>query len=271
MDPIAFEAGSLTVRWYGIFAAGGFFAAFLLLMHRARRSAFIQKEQAADLAFFGVIGAILGSRLLYVIENWSHFQDNLFQIIRIDQGGLVFYGGFAGAAAVIILTCRYRNHSIANVADLFAPVIALGHGIGRIGCFINGCCFGQPWDGFLSVSYPYQHYSHIAGTQAQNGIIDPIVPVVPVQLIASGGNFAICLLILLLEKFRTPAKGTLFLTYVVTYAAVRFSTEFMRGDYITRPGGLTTAQWWCIPAVLGGAAIWVWIYYRRNPGAQQQS
>ena len=271
MDPVAFHLGPLTIRWYGVFFALGFLAGYQLLVHRARRSS-IGAERAANLTMLGMVAGVIGARLLYVIQNWAaEFRDNPAEIIRIDHGGLVFYGGFILGILVILVLSRVRRFPLGEFADLVAPALALAHAFGRVGCFLNGCCFGRVWNGFFAVTYPPG--SQVMQTQYQQGLFPPdlaakvlqylhdparsspvqCLPVFPVQLLESVTNLAILALLLLIEK-HLPRRGQLFAVYLLLYAAGRFADEFMRGDYLEHIGGLTSAQIICLslfPAAIG--------------------
>ena len=250
MDPIAFTVKifdfELAVRWYGIFVATAFVAGLLFVRWRARKK---QGDVAAfeQLVFWGLVGGIIGARILYVIQYWESFAGNTWEIIRIDHGGLVFYGGLIGAFLVALCVCYVKGIKRRFAADVFAPALALGHGIGRIGCFFNGCCFGKPYNGPLSIQYP--EGSHAAYLQEQLGHIPQhtieCLPVFPIQLVASGANFVIFAILLLIEP-RVKYKGQLFTLYVMLYAVVRFVVEFGRGDYLVHYGGLTSAQILCL-------------------------
>lgn len=280
MDPIAFHLGPLTIRWYGILFALGFLAGYQLLLYRARKST-LGPDRAANLTFAGMVAGVVGARLLYVIQNWSaQFRDNPAEIIRIDHGGLVFYGGFILGTLIIVVLSRVRKFPLGEYADLVAPALALAHAFGRVGCFLNGCCFGRVWHGPLAVTYPPG--SEVMRTQYRQGMFpldivervreylaDPAgsapascLPVFPVQLLESAANLAILALLLLVEK-RLPRRGQLFAVYLVLYAASRLADEFLRGDYDPREyvAGLTPAQIICL--VLFPVALALFLLFGR--------
>jgi phosphatidylglycerol:prolipoprotein diacylglycerol transferase len=246
IDPVAFHLGPLAVRWYGILAASGFMAAYGLLQHRALKST-LGRERSADLAFLAMLGGVVGARLLYVLQNWAYFRRHMLEIPRVDHGGLVFYGGFIGASLLIVLVCRLRGWRIAEVADLVAPALPLGHALGRIGCLLNGCCFGRPASGWLSLLYPAG--GEVMAVQKAQGLLPATAQtclfVTPVQLYSSLMNFGLCGMLLLLEK-RVKKPGLLFLMYVAGHASGRFLLEFMRGDYTRRIWWMTPAQVICL-------------------------
>lgn len=267
MDPIAFTIGGLTIRWYGVFTALGFMAGFLLMVARAPRHG-ISRDRVADFTFLAMVAGLVCARGLFVLQEWDYFGRNVGEIIRIDHGGQVFYGGFLGAVAAVAVYARCKRVGLADVADLFAPALPLGHAFGRIGCFLNGCCFGIPYGGPCSVHYPAgEAYSGTLQAQVLQGQVgvDAVqsLPVFPVQLVAAAGNVAICLVLLVVAP-RLKAKGQLFALYAVLYSVARFSTEFVRGDHVSPPLGVTPAQWVSMGVFPVALAAFVWLGRRQR-------
>lgn len=238
MNPVAFEIGRFAIRWYGVFVALGFLAGFYLMQHRAGRTS-IGRGAAADLVLLAMLGGVVGARVLYVLQHWAEFSATPWEIIRVDHGGLVFYGGFLGAVIVLVATCAWRSLSMPLVADLFAPVLPLGHAFGRVGCFLNGCCHGKPASGALAVRY--------------TGGGDPVFPI---QLVSSVMNLSICVVLLLAER-RVKRRGQLFALYLMLYGAGRFLVEFGRGDVARGAWGLTSAQVLCLFVLPAGVLAWL--------------
>jgi len=241
MDPVAFQLGPLAIRWYGIFVALGFIAGLVVVERRSARAG-MRPEQVANLVFVGLIGGLLGARLFYVLHNLSYFGENPWEAIRLDHGGLVFYGGLIGGTLSLVATCLLRRLPMGRVADMLIPGLPLGHALGRIGCFLNGCCFGQPWSGPCGVHYDAG--SQAAASQCRQGLIAAPslapLPVFPVQLIAVVANVAIFLGLLAIER-RLRGRGQLLGLYIAVYGLYRFAIEFLRGDYLDA-GMLTPAQ-----------------------------
>ncbi len=265
MDPIAFTIGRLTIRWYGVFTALGFVAAYLLMLWRAPRHG-ISRDRISDFTFLAMVAGLVCARGLYVLQNWGYFGRNPGEIIRIDHGGQVFYGGFIGAVVAVAVLAKVKRVRLGSLADVFAPALPLGHALGRIGCFLNGCCFGRPFDGACAVHYHVPEYHATLEAQAElgqiaSGAAQPL-PVFPVQLLASFANLAICLFLLVVAR-RLKQPGRLFALYAMTYSAVRFSTEFLRGDYVAPPLGLTPAQWVGLGVFPVALVAFVWLGRRR--------
>mgnify|MGYP001386912772 CR=1 FL=1 len=268
-DPVAFQIGRLSIRWYGIFVALGFLAGYHLIQRRARRLG-LPVQAAPDVALAAMVGGIAGARILYVVQNWSEeFSATPLDALAVWHGGLVFYGGFLGALITVVCWSLRQRWPLLTVGDMAAPGLALGHAFGRIGCFLNGCCFGYPAAGALGVTYPGLtrdgyingplHVQRLLGEVAPDATV--CVPVFPIQLVEAAGNLLLCGLLLGLDR-RPALRGRLFPLYLLLYAILRFLVEFARGDYLSRSAGLTSAQWLCL--VLFLAAI-VWLVW--NPGA----
>jgi len=246
MNPVALHIGPLAIRWYGIFVALGFLSAFIFAGHRARKRG-IPTDVVSDLLFWTMVAAILGARALFVIQNWADFSGNLAEIVRIDHGGLVFYGGFFGAILAVILLCRIRKLKLYEIADLLAPVVPLGQVFGRVGCFLNGCCYGHDYEGPLAAHYSLPSPPYAPGS---------VFSVFPIQLAYSLTNILTVITLVVLEK-RFNLKGRLFGLFMIIYGTVRFGLEFARGDYAPadRWGALTPAQGLCLFVIPAGAFL----------------
>ncbi len=219
MHQICFEIGSFSIRWYGVMAALGFMSAMFVFSY-LRGYGGLNSDQTANLSLLAIFGGLLGARIFYVVQFWSKFKHNLFEIIRVDHGGLVFYGGFLVAAGLFIWYCRKHKLNMLAVLDVAAPAVAVGHAFGRVGCFLNGCCFGRPTDMCLAVTYP-------------DGVLperfDFGVSRHPVQLYETFGNLVIFgILFFLVGKLK---RGRLTALYLTMYGVLRFVDECFRGDH----------------------------------------
>jgi len=228
MDPVAFDILGKEIRWYGVMAAVGFMLA-VWIMQRIRSHAELTKDQVSDITMIGMIGGVLGARIFYVIQFWDQFRGNYMEIIRIDHGGLVFYGGFILALVSIIYYCAVKRISILAVLDISAPAIAVGHAAGRIGCFMNGCCYGKQCDVPWSVTYP-EHTE--LGQRLANTAVHPV------QLYEVVGLCTLCAILLL--KVNKLKRGQTAALYLMLYGVLRFTDEFFRGDHTDFVFGLFT-------------------------------
>ena len=147
MHPIAFHLGPLTIHWYGVMIALAFLAGLWTATRRARREN-IPGENIADMTLWLMVGAILGARIVYVTTYWKdEFANQPFsEVFMIQHGGLVYYGGLIGATLAGFIYIRWKKLPLWKIADVLAPSIALGSVFGRIGCLLNGCCYGRACD-----------------------------------------------------------------------------------------------------------------------------
>ncbi len=217
MHPILLKIGSLTLYTYGLFVGLGFLTAVLVSGRRGKKYN-IKPEQMSDLFFIILISAITGARLLYVVINFSDFSGHLIDIFKIWNGGLVFYGGFIAALAAALVYIKKTNLLMWQTGDIIAPGIALGHAIGRLGCFSAGCCYGRqcrlPW----AVTFTDPHCLAPLG-----------VPLQPTQLYSVLSNFTIFLILLWIDK-KKKFDGMVFWCYILLYGLFRSFIEIFRGD-----------------------------------------
>jgi phosphatidylglycerol:prolipoprotein diacylglycerol transferase len=219
MYPILFRLGGLEIYGYGFFILLGFATGVFLAIQRARKAKVsISFERVADLFFYAVLSAILGSRILFVLINFNVYRKNPLQAFKIWEGGLVFYGGFILAAGVSIVYMRWHQLPIWKLADLSSPSIALGLFLGRIGCFFAGCCYGKetslPW----SVVF-----------KDPNSLARLNVPLHPTQLYEAAGGLVIFFFLIWWEK-RKIFDGQIFWLFSLLYSITRFLIEILRGD-----------------------------------------
>ncbi|MBU6402339.1 MAG: prolipoprotein diacylglyceryl transferase, partial [Verrucomicrobia bacterium] len=158
MHKIAFELGGLTIYWYGILVAAGFLVGLWTASRRSWRDG-IPGEAIVDLSPWLIGGGIVGARILYVVSYWREYfvSKPIWEILMVRHGGLVFYGGFLGAALTGVAYARSRRLNLWKLADTLAPSIALGHAFGRIGCLMNGCCYGRPTHLPWAICFPPDH------------------------------------------------------------------------------------------------------------------
>ncbi len=209
----------------------GFMAGLWTASRRGLREG-IASEKILDLGPWLILGAILGARTLYVISYWNEeFAQRPMEMFMIQKGGLVFYGGLVGSSLACIIYARVKKLPLWKFADVLAPSIALGYVFGRIGCLLNGCCYGRvctlPW----AIRYPNQspvwQQHHNLGLV---GMDDPSEPVHPTQVYESLLNLAFYLGLAWLYR-RKKFDGQVFGTYLVGYALLRSFVELFRGDY----------------------------------------
>ena len=216
MHPILFEIGPLTIRSYGVFVALAFFTAFFLLYKEAKRKAFYP-DKILDMELVILIFGVLGARLLHVSVNAGYYRGHLLETVMLWRGGLAIYGGLLFGVAFGWIFILKNKMPLFKTGDFFAPYIALGQSIGRIGCFLNGCCFGRFLNGY------YSGYRH------------------PTQLYHSSALIGIFVILKLAEKMKLR-EGTLFYLYLLLYVTQRFFIDFLRDDTPRYIYNLTVSQ-----------------------------
>ncbi len=243
MDPIFFEIGNLSIRWYGLMAALGFLTASVLLEKNRRFVDGLSKDQCGTMLIITLIAGILGARIYHVIEFFHKdgFDKNLISIFYIHRGGLVFYGGFILAfISLVVYTLKSKLDTL-RILDIFVPSLTAAHAFGRIGCFMNGCCHGEETDSFWGVPAP-AYSKELAGKMVH-----------PVQLLETAENIILCVLFCWLLR-KGAKRGTVVSGYLMAYGILRFINETLRGDekYILN---LTGAQCISLLLIISGAGL----------------
>jgi phosphatidylglycerol:prolipoprotein diacylglycerol transferase len=251
--PVLFHVGAFAVRSYDVLVFLGMVAG-LSLTHRRARSAGLSGGKVVGGGVGIILVGIAGSRLGNVIIDWGYYVSNWREVFSLYgtgfQGGLLF-----GALAVLGLARRLRV-SFWSLADLFAPGLVLGQAIGRVGCFLNGCCYGRPTDSFLGVYLP--------GWGADWACR------YPTQLMHTAAGLLI-LVVLLRVDGRRPFEGFTFLLYALLYSTQRLLIDFLRE---TGPlfAGVRAAKVVSVAAILVAGVVLGWRWARaRNVAAEEDN
>lgn len=236
----------LTIHTYGLMTGLGVVAALLLSWRRAKKYG-VSEDAVSTLCILLLVCGYAGAKLLYVLTNWKTFLERPLSLLGSE--GFVVYGGLLFGFLSAWVYTRRRKESLLMWADMVLPGVAVAQGLGRIGCFFAGCCYGRPTDSFLGVVFP-------AGSLAPAG-----VPLLPTQLFSSAGDLAIAGILLLLD--RKPGKtGRITAWYLALYGVGRFCIEFFRNDYRGTVGFLSTSQFLSLFFV--GYAIFLAVSLRRK-------
>ena len=255
MHPIAFHLGSLPVRWYGVMMALAFIAGLWTATRRARQVN-VSGDIIADVTLWLMLGSIAGARLVWVTTYWkTELADQPFrEVFMIQHGGLVFYGGLIGATVAGFIYLTWKKLPVWKIADILAPSIALGCVFGRVGCLLNGCCYGRACDLPWAIHFPADHETHglaVHPTEIYDGLLNLVLYVFLAWLFRR-------------KKF----DGQIFATYLIVYSVFRSIAESFRGDYPADHvhAGLTSAQLVSVPILIAGLAVFFW--RRKNTQAK---
>jgi phosphatidylglycerol---prolipoprotein diacylglyceryl transferase len=261
--PRLFQIGNFALPTYGVLVALGVLVGLWISVRNSERQG-IKAENAWDFGIAIVLAGILGAKILYIILEWrtGHaYGQNLREIFTIDtlQAGGVFSGGLV--AAFVVAAWFLRKHQMPALAtcDAFSPGLAMGHAIGRVGCFAAGCCYGKPTHHFWGVTFTNPLAQQLVGTPLNEALE-------PTQLIESVAELSIFFLLTWMLK-RKKFDGQIFGAYLFLYGIARFVIEFLRGDPgrgSVFGGALSGTQLIAIALVLAGGLIW---YLRPIPRA----
>ncbi len=251
--PIPFIGKSIPVYAYGFMLMLGLLVALYVARKRAKSEG-MSPERITDLGIYTIFAGIAGGRLFYVIQNFSAYKDNLIDILKIYQGGLVFYGGLIAAIVALISILMIRKLPILKTFDIIALSLAIGLVFGRIGCFLNGCCWGDICNPNLlwAVQFPRTLDAHnmVDGSPAffyhlEEGLVNlsdkHSLPVHPTQLYSSLGNLAIFFILNAFFKYRRR-DGEITMLFCILYPVMRFCMEILRADNPPLFDGLTISQ-----------------------------
>lgn len=250
INPVAFELGPLAVHWYGLMYLVGFGSAWLLgrwrVLHGLTR---IKLTDFEDMLFLGMLGAIVGGRLGFVIfYQPGYYLQHPLEVFFLWQGGMSFHGGLLGVVLSLWLFGRAKQYRFLELGDLIAPLVPLGLAAGRLGNFINGELWGRPTDLPWGMIFP----------AAQDGIARH-----PSQLYQFALEGILLFVIVWWFARKPRALGQISGVFLMGYGALRFLAEFGREPDAFLGlllANLSMGQWLSIPMVLAGA----WLF-RASP------
>lgn len=244
--------GGKAIHGYGVMIALGFLLGMIYVKREAARVG-LNHDAIMDLFFWVMVSGLAGSRLLYVFNSVENFWQDPLVILRVWEGGLVFQGGLIGALPVAYWFVRRYKLPFFKTADVFTPPLALGHALGRIGCFLAGCCYGRQCDPHfpLRMIFPAN-----PDTVAPAGI-----PLYPTQLAEAVGELLIFGFLFWYRK-RKPFDGAVFVIYITVYSVLRSAVEVFRGDtirgYVIEPY-LSIAQFISLLTIIAGSFLWTYL------------
>jgi phosphatidylglycerol---prolipoprotein diacylglyceryl transferase len=264
--PELFTVGPFTVYTYGVLLAAAYLLGLRLAMLRARTRG-LDPTRMLDLGIYIIISALVGAKALLVLVEWDHFTASPREFLSLARSGGVFYGGLILAVSVAFWYIRRHRLPFWQTCDVFAPGIALGHAVGRLGCLAAGCCYGRPTTVAWAITF--------TNPAAEANVGTPLgVPLHPTQIYESAAEFLILLLLVATERRGRAFPGRTFWLYMLLYAISRFIIEFYRGD----PRGLvlgvlSTSQFISVVLVPLSLGMLAWLARRpeATPGAGQRT
>lgn len=243
MHPILLHWGDAIVTTYSFLLGLAFMVGLLLALHETR-PLHIPRDRVVGWALGAFVGGLVGARLLFVLVQWRLFQSGRFHLNALWEGGVVYYGGLAGALVFLVASLRKEARRL-EILGALAPGLAFAHAVGRLGCFFNGCCHGArcalPW----AVTFTDPHSAaELLGS-----------PVHPSQLYES---FGLALLgVFLLKNARRRGSASNVSVYLLGYGVLRFAVEFTRGDNLRGEiGPLSTSQAISLAVIVLGLILW---------------
>lgn len=223
MHPILFQIGNFKIYSYGFMVALGFLAAACLTSTEAKRKG-IHSEKIFDIYLYAMIFGIIGARLLHVVLEIGYYSKHPLDIIMINHGGLAFQGGLIAGIFAAWLVIKKRGLPLLNTADMIIPYVALAQSVGRIGCLLNGCCYGVPLNSAIAIYSAEQHRA-----------------LHPTQLYLSV-FFLIAFIVLKKVYENKKTDGVVFAWYLLIFSAGSFFIDFLRGDLVPVFFGLKASQ-----------------------------
>ncbi len=248
MYPILLRLDGIRIYSYGLMVAIGILAGVYVLTRLSKREG-IDPHTVTDLVFYTVLVAILGSRVGFILLEPSHYLSHPLEMVKIWDGGLVFSFGLVFGMSTLYLLSRKRGLGFLLTADLFAPPLALGQAIGRIGCFLAGCCYGRETDSWCAVRF-----------QDPNSLAPIGVDLYPTQLFHSFANLVIFTILLILFKKRRYT-GQVLGWYMILHPLQRLLIERYRGDFRGSFLGtqMTTTQFVSLMVLFAGVLLLFWL------------
>lgn len=259
MHPVLLQIGSFELASYGFMTALGYLVAAAYLLPHLKK-VHLDKETFWDLIFTAFMGALVGSKLLYLILSWDHlgadFSSKIVNAVKNVRYGFVFYGGAITAVASLIIYMRRKKIPVLSTGDFLITALPLGHALGRVGCFLAGCCYGAPTT--MPWGIRFTHPSSLVPPEWIG------IPLHPTQLYEAAGNLLIFALLHILYK-RPHKNGAVLAAYAALYAVMRFVIEFFRGDFRGDfLWGMSPSQWIALFAAATGTVLFCFLRKDKN-------
>jgi len=254
MYPRLLELGPATIYTYGVLLAAAYLFGLKYAMVRAKARG-LDQTRVLDLGIYIIVSALIGAKLLLLVTDFRTFTSNPRELLSLIRSGGVFYGGLILAVVVALWYIRRIGLPLWTTCDVFAPGIALGHVVGRFGCFFAGCCWGKPTTLPWGITFTDPFAAANVGTPLN-------IPLHPTQLYEAGAEALILGVLLATEKRGRRFAGRTFWLYMLLYAISRYIIEFYRDDPRGMVGTLSTSQF--ISVVLVPLAAVMLFYLSRK-------
>lgn len=270
MHSVLLRLGEFQLHSYGLCLALGILCAYGVLVRLGRSRGF-SPDRLANLLALLVVCGLAGARTFFVVEHWAAYRADPLSALRIWEGGLMFYGSIVFGAAALAAHCRATRTPALPLLDLFAVAVPVGQAFGRVGCLLNGCCYGRPSGSPLAVTYP--RWSIPCVEQIRAGLLPEdaarSLPVLPSQLFEAAGCVLLFLALLWIYRRLNPPSdrppagapgpraGLVLAAYLAGYGVLRFVVETTRADERAHPfgGALTISQTISVGCLLLAAAL----------------
>ncbi|MCC5317653.1 prolipoprotein diacylglyceryl transferase [Staphylococcus aureus] len=255
IDPVAFNFGPLSVRWYGIIIAVGILLGYFVAQ-RALVKAGLHKDTLVDIIFYSALFGFIAARIYFVIFQWPYYAENPGEIIKIWHGGIAIHGGLIGGFIAGVIVCKVKNLNPFQIGDIVAPSIILAQGIGRWGNFMNHEAHGGP------VSRAFLEQLHLPNFIIENMYINGQYyhPTFLYESIWDVAGFII------LVNIRKHLKlGETFFLYLTWYSFGRFFIEGLRTDSLMLTSNIRVAQLVSILLILISISLIIYRRIKYNP------
>lgn len=255
IDPVAFNLGPLSVRWYGIIIAVGILLGYFVAQ-RALVKAGLHKDTLVDIIFYSALFGFIAARIYFVIFQWPYYAENPGEIIKIWHGGIAIHGGLIGGFIAGVIVCKVKNLNPFQIGDIVAPSIILAQGIGRWGNFMNHEAHGGP------VSRAFLEQLHLPNFIIENMYINGQYyhPTFLYESIWDVAGF-----IILINIRKHLKLGETFFLYLTWYSIGRFFIEGLRTDSLMLTSNIRVAQLVSILLILISISLIVYRRIKYNP------
>jgi phosphatidylglycerol:prolipoprotein diacylglycerol transferase len=271
MFPVVFRLGPVTVHSYGLLMALGVGLGLWFLYVQSKKQG-LDAVRVADAGFYTILVSLLGAKLVLLVKDFSFYTRYPGELLSLARSGGVFQGGLAFGIVFALWFFRKRRLPTWKIADIVGPALALGHGFGRIGCFLAGCCYGRVCEVPLGVTYRSDYAHDLTGIP----LGERLYPVQLGEAVLNFLNFTVLFLILRRKRF----DGQVFSFYILNYSVIRFLTEYFRGDhpgqsYLIQGGSpwasLSYPQFFSLVAFAAGLVLLVFLRKKSAAGGEARA